>query len=75
MKLHEIVMKLVGPVTPIGETQEDGRRLENMRVLTELVDRLLFVINAASHNADRTEASMKVIGVHARDFMKAVKDS
>ena len=74
MELHEIVMKLVGPVMPVGETREDERRLENMKALTELVDRLLFEVDAVSHNADRGEASMKAVGVHARDFMTAVKD-
>ena len=75
MELHEIVMKLVGPVMPVGETREDEQRLSNMKALTELVDRLLFEVDAVSHNADRTEASMKAIGVHARDFMTAVKDA
>ena len=75
MELHEIVMKLVGPVMPVGETREDERRLENMKALTELVDRLLFEVDAVSHNADRVEASMKAVGVHARDFMTAVKDA
>lgn len=36
MELHEVVMKLVGPVMPAGETREDERRLENMKALTEL---------------------------------------
>ena len=75
MELHEIVMKLVGPVMPVGETREDERRLENMKALTELVDRLLFEVDAVSHNADRVEASMKAVGVHARDFMTVVKDA
>ena len=75
MELHEVVMKMVGPVMPVGETREDERRLENIKKLTELVDRLLFEIDAVSHNADRVEASMKAIGVRARDFMTAVKDA
>jgi hypothetical protein len=75
MELHEIVRKLVGPVTPVGETQEDARRLENMKVLTELADRLLCDIALTAHNADRVEASMKAIGVHARKFMASVRDA
>lgn len=75
MELHEIVMKLVGPVMPVGETREDERRLENIKTLTELADRLLFEIDAVSHNADRAEASMRAIGVHAREFITAVKDA
>lgn len=75
MELHEIVMKLIGPVMPVGESREDERRLKNMKSLTELIDRLLFEVDAVSHNADRVEASMKAIGVHARDFIASVKDA
>ena len=75
MELYEIVMKLIGPVQPVGETRADEQRLESMKKLTELTDRLLFEIDAAAHNADRAEASMRAIGVHARDFMADVKDA
>jgi hypothetical protein len=66
-------MKLVGPVQPVGETRADEWRLENLKKLTELTDRLLFEIDDAAHNADRVEASMKAIGKHARDFIEDVK--
>lgn len=74
MELYEIVMKLVGPVQPIGETRADGERLANMKALTELVDRLLREIERAARSADRVEASMKAIGAHARAFLKDVHD-
>ena len=75
MELHEIVMKLAGPVQPVGETNADARRLENMRTLTELVDMLLGHISLASGYADRDEASMKAIGAHARDFLNDVRSA
>ena len=31
MELYEIVMKLVGPVQPVGETRADEQRLANMK--------------------------------------------
>lgn len=75
MELHEIVMTLVGPVQPVGETRADEQRLDNMKKLTELVDRLLFEIDTAAASADRVEASMKAIGMHARKFMATVGDA
>ena len=75
MELYEIVMKLVGPVQPIGETRADEQRLANMKKLTELTDLLLGEIDDAVHGADRVEASMKAIGIHARDFMAIIKDA
>lgn len=71
--LFEIVMKLVGPVQPMGEHYADKARLENIKKLTELVDRLLYEIKDASTAADRPEDSMRAIGIHALDFLKEVK--
>lgn len=72
MTLHEIVMKLVGPVQPVGESYSDEQRLKNMQELTELVDALLDEIHHASKDADRVESSMKIIGQHARSFLATV---
>jgi hypothetical protein len=44
-----------------------------MRQLTDLVDRLLGEIDRATCSADRHEASMKVIGTPARDFLNDVR--
>lgn len=75
MELHEIVMKLIGPVRPLGEHNADQTRLANIKVLTELIDRLLYEIVSVEHNADRVEYSMKAIGKHAREFMENVKSA
>jgi len=73
MEMHRITMKLVGPVTAVGETNEDGRRLTNLRELTELIDCLLFEVSEAARTADRPEASMKEIGQHAKQFLESVR--
>jgi hypothetical protein len=75
MELHEVVMKLVGPVQPVGESGTDAVRLKNMQALTDLVDMLLGEISKAEPDADRHEASMRLIGQHARDFLQDVKDA
>jgi hypothetical protein len=69
MELHEIVMKLVGPVQPTGCHGTDEKHLANLRKLTDLIGFLLAEVNEASIAATRQEASMKAIGVHARDFL------
>lgn len=75
MEMYEIVMKLIGPVRPTGDHAADQKRLANMEKLTELVDRLLFEIDSATTAATRTEASMKAIGDHAKDFMVRIKNA
>jgi hypothetical protein len=74
MDLEDVVLKLVGPIVAVGETNEDAKRLKNLKVLTELVDRLLMSIHEASHTANRQEASMRAIGTHARGFLDEVAE-
>lgn len=74
MELYDVVLKLVGPVEAVGETNEDARRLANLKELTALVDRLLYKISDASIAVGRQEASMKAIGMHARKFLQEVRE-
>lgn len=74
MELHEIVFKLVGPVRAVGETHTDLKRFENIKALTALTEKLLGAISEAALDADRQEASMQAIGLHARYFLREVRD-
>jgi hypothetical protein len=75
MNLHEVVTKLVGPIKAVGETNEDVRRFENLKALTNLVDRLLYDIKEAAVDAIRDEGSMKAIGLHAKNFIRDVQEA
>ena len=68
MDIHEIVKKLVGPIDPVGETNADDRRFENLKVMTELVGELLTDIDRVIPNKERVEFSMKRAGEHADKF-------
>ena len=67
--LHDIVMKLIGPVDPVGETNADQNRLANLKTLCELVDRLVYTIDAVIPNKNRPEASMMQAGEYADKFL------
>ena len=73
MDLYEIVMKLNGPIHPMGDHNVDTWRLKNIKKLTELVDRLLFDIHQVSDCMNRPEASIKAIGAHAHEFLEDLK--
>ena len=63
MELYDIVMKLTGPVDPIGDSRIDADRMENLKALLDLTDRLLTKIDkVATDNKDRVEWSMKQAG-------------
>ncbi len=74
MEISDVVMRLTGPVCPVGETNEDAQRLANLKQLTETVDALLFQISTIAAFANRPEDSMRRIGVHARDFLRSVRE-
>lgn len=70
MTIYEIVKKLVGQVKPIGETQEDDRRLNNLRDTIELVDLLLSDISEVSSINHRGECSIVKAKKVANEFIK-----
>lgn len=73
--LFDIVMKLNGPVYPLGETNADNDRFDNMQNLIDLSEKILFEINSVVSDADRQEYSMKRIGMLAKDHMRNIKDA
>ncbi len=41
MELLDVVRKLLGPIDPVGETQMDERRFENLQATIKLVEDLM----------------------------------
>ena len=74
MEIKEIVQKLVGSITPSGDSHLDTKRLENLKEMCYLVKDLLYEINFVARDKDRYEASMKEMGVYARKFLDNLKE-
>lgn len=74
-ELYEIVMKIVGPVHPTGDHNEDTSRLSNMTTLIDLLDDLLVDVRDAARCAARQEDSMRRIGTQARAFLDEIKEA
>ena len=72
MELHEIITKLTGPISPVGETHIDNVRYENLKTAIELVEWLLTDINHVAINKDRAEYSMSRAGKCAAKFLSTV---
>jgi hypothetical protein len=64
--LHEVVTKLNGSIYPIGETQADDIRYENLEALIVLIDRLLsdidnvYTINKRAQEFSKKRAAERV---------------
>lgn len=66
----EIVIKLIGPIRPVGDASVDPERLENLKDLTDLVNALVVLIDdVATINNDSHEHSRAVAGKHAYKFL------
>jgi len=73
MDIHEIVKKLVGNISPIGETNEDNRRFENLKVMTDLVDSLLSEMDEIVYRkSNNQEFSIKRAVDFIIDFMDEI---
>ncbi len=66
---HDIVMKIIGEIDPIGDSSVDARRFSNLQNMISLVDNLLHDIYNVSLNKDRIESSMKESGISAREAL------
>jgi uncharacterized protein YaaR (DUF327 family) len=70
MEIHEIVEKLIGPINPVGETNADDKRFENLKKLCAVVNELVTDIdNVAYHYKDSQEYSVKRAADYAKNFL------
>lgn len=73
MNYTEIVNKLIGKITPIGESNTDKERFDNLTAMCGLVNNLIIQIHSvAVVNKDSHEASRKKAGIYAEDFLKEI---
>jgi len=75
MELTEIVNKLVGDIRPIGESNHDEKSLESLKVMCELIDKLIFKVAVVAKGSDSYEASVKAHGEYAEKFISELKKS
>ena len=70
MSLFSIVLKLTGPVAPVGETQTDDARFENLQQLLGLMAKLHGLVDdIATQNKDRHEFSMSRAGKKCDEYL------
>jgi hypothetical protein len=71
INLNKVVNKLVGPINPVGETNEDDVRFENLKQMTHLIDHLLFAIAIISKDKESELFSVRRAGLFADEFIRA----
>ena len=69
----EVIDKLVGSVEAVGETNTDGRHLNNLKVLENVLRHIIVTIGEETPNAKRYEWSMKESGEYAIAILRNTK--
>lgn len=69
MSVYVVVKKLVGEIRPIGESNVDAERLNNLKEMCQLVEVIIGDIVLVSQNTKRHEHSMKTAGEYATNFL------
>mgnify|MGYP003544712328 CR=1 FL=1 len=70
MTNKEIIMKLIGPIKPVGETTQDNSRYDNLVELCDLVDGLVGLIDNINYKyEDSQEFSVKRASDYAKHFL------
>jgi len=72
MDVYDVVKKLVGEIKPVGETNTDDYRFENLKVMTDLVDKLLTDIDDIVPEKRSQEFSRKRAGDFADKFLTSL---
>ena len=66
----DVVKKLIGKINPIGETNTDNERFENLKAMCELVNNLIIDIDdMAYQNKDSRKYSVKRASEYASNFL------
>ena len=71
----EVVKKLVGEVDATGSSNINRERLENLEVMTEVVDELMEEIISSSGTKDDYRRSVQQIGKYAFEYLKKWKET
>jgi hypothetical protein len=70
MDIAEVVLRLAGPVEPVGDSAMDAHRLENLRTLCDVAGVLLDRIELVADAYGDHMASVKAAKDHAAAFLR-----
>lgn len=70
MTHFEIVTKLIGKINPVGESNADNERFENLKALCELANEIVTAIDYVSYNYKNSrEFSVNRASEYAKKFL------
>lgn len=74
MNYHEIIKKLIGPITPVGSASIDPDRAVNLSNTCELIQSLLTDVTNVAQMKDSNEHSVRRAAEEAEKFLQELSD-
>lgn len=75
LNIYDVTEKLIGNIDPIGETNTDNERFENLKVMADLVCKLLEDIAFVYHNNKNANEHSRTIAMrYSKQFIKNIAD-
>lgn len=68
MDILDVVMRIVGPVDPVGDFEEDGKRLSNLQDLLDLTNSLLVIIDSIASDQGK-EGTVRLASNKCSEFL------
>ncbi len=65
----DVIIKLIGPVFPAGDSTRDEERLNNLKVMCEVLDGLIRKVGEVSTCKNSPEHSVQRAGNYAAEFL------
>lgn len=70
MTNYDVVKKLIGEIRPVGETNTDNARFENLKAMCDLMDQIHTAIDDVAYQfKDSHEFSVKRAADYANKFL------
>ncbi|HEY4755800.1 MAG TPA: hypothetical protein VIH28_07090 [Ignavibacteriaceae bacterium] len=70
MTNYDVVKKLIGEIRPVGKSEVDAKRLENLKAMCELMNEIHSAIDAVAYDfKDDHQASIKNAVEYANNFL------
>ena len=73
-EITRIITALNGGINPVGETNADNDRYENLKNLETIIDCLLDDIQSLIPNKNRYEYSVKRAGNEAVEYLREIRE-
>lgn len=68
----DVIKKIIGDISPCGDSGIDEKRYKNLKEMCDLVGELIIDIHNVSKSKESNEHSVRVMGLYADNFLNNI---